>query len=330
MRDRKLFLRIDASSCLKIMAPQNVDVTVVGHFAIDTIKLSGNHAPVETLGGSAAYSSLVVQFLGGTASVISKVGEDFPTAYLELLAQKGVDLTAVIKVAGAKTTRFELEYSRNLASRILRLKAKAPPITVADVPKGLQAKTVQIAPIAGEISHEVVEYLRRCGEVLALDPQGMLRSFDSEGNVVLHSNADLKLLALIDVYKSSVEEILASTGLSDVKAAMTAVHDLGVRIVFVTMGAKGALLSTENTVFQIPVYPCRRYVDPTGAGDVFMGAFLTEFSRKKELLWCASVGAAAASLVVENVGATITGTRGELYQRAQVLYEKEIKQAFTL
>ncbi|MGF3522537.1 MAG: carbohydrate kinase family protein [Candidatus Bathyarchaeia archaeon] len=307
-----------------------MDVAVVGHFAIDTIKLPGNNAPLTSLGGSVAYSSLTVRFLGGAVAVISKVGGDFPAGYLALLEQKGVDLSGVTQVAGAKTTRFELEYSQNLSSRILRLKAKAPPITLSDLPEGLQAKAIQIAPIAGEISSEVVEHLRRRGEVLALDPQGMLRSFDSEGNVVLHSNADLKLLSLIDVYKSSVEEILASTGLSDVKAAISAVHDFGVRVVFVTMGAKGALLSTENSVFQVPVYPCRRYVDPTGAGDVFMGAFLTELSRKKELLWCACVGSAAASLIVENVGATMTGTSEELYQRAHALYEKEIKHAFTL
>ncbi|MCX8150111.1 MAG: PfkB family carbohydrate kinase [Candidatus Bathyarchaeota archaeon] len=312
------------------MVLQNIDVAIAGHFAIDNIKLPCNNASLASLGGSVAYSSLIVKFLGGAAAVISKIGEDFPEEYLELLEQKGVDLTGVIKVADAKTTRFELEYSSNLSSRTLRLKAKAPPITLSDLPEGLQAKTIQIAPIAGEISREVVEHLRLCGEVLALDPQGMLRRFDSEGNVVLHSSVDRNLLTLIDVYKSSAEEIVASTGLSDIKAAINAVHDVGVKIVFVTMGEKGALLSTENTVFQIPVYRCRRYVDPTGAGDVFMGAFLTEFSRKKELLWCASVGSAAASLVVENVGTNIAGTKEELYQRAHSLYEKEIKQGTTL
>jgi len=184
-----------------------------------------------SLGGSVAYSSLIVKFLGGTAAAISKIGGDFPTSYLKLLEQKGVDLVGVIKIEDAMTTQFELEYGPNLSSRLLRLKAKAPPITLPDLPKGLQAKMIQIAPIAGEISREVVEHLRLCGEVLALDPQGMLRSFDVEGNVILHSNMDKRLLELIDVYKSSLEEILAVTELSEVKAALKAVHDFGVKIV---------------------------------------------------------------------------------------------------
>ncbi len=312
------------------MVPQKIDVAIVGHFAIDTIKLPGNNIPFVSLGGSVAYSSLIVQFLGGTAAAISKIGGDFPTSYLKLLEQKGVDLVGLIKIEDAMTTQFELEYGPNLSTRLLRLKAKAPPIALPDLPKGLQAKMIQIAPIAGEISREVVEHLRPSGEILALDPQGMLRSFDVEGNIILHSNMDKRLLELIDVYKSSLEEILAVTELSDVKSALKAVHDFGVKIVFVTMGAKGALLSTENTVFQIPVYPCKKYVDPTGAGDVFMGAFLTELSRKKEPVWCACVASAAASLIVENVGATISATREEVYQRAYSLYEKEIKQGFTL
>ena len=67
-------------------------------------------------------------------------------------------------------------------------------------------------------------------------------------------------------------------------------------------------------------------VDPTGAGDVFIGAFLTEYISQKDSLWCACVGSAAASLVVEGVGPTFFGEKEEVYRRASLIYEKEIKQ----
>lgn len=309
-----------------IMAQQNSDVAVVGHFSIDTIKLPSSTTPFVLMGGSVAYASLTTRLLGGTALVISKVGGDFPEAYLQRLHQAGVDLSGVFEIADAQTTRFELEYNVDLSSRTLRLKKKAPAITVDDLPKSLRAKAVQVAPIAGEIPYEVVEHLRGCGEVLALDPQGMLRIFDDAGYVTFRSKAEKRLLNLIDIYKSSSEEILATTGLSDLNAAVKAVHDFGVKIVLVTMGAKGAVLSAEGTLHKIPACICQKYVDPTGAGDVFMGAFLTEYNRRKDAVWCACVGSAAASSVVENVGSTDMGKREDIYQRAHLIYEKEIKQ----
>ena len=76
----------------------------------------------------------------------------------------------------------------------------------------------------------------------------------------------------------------------------------------------------------IILLPSQVLVDPTGAGDVFIGGFLTEYLRQKESIWCACVGSAAASVVVEGLGPTYFGTKDEIYPRAKVLYEKELKQ----
>jgi sugar/nucleoside kinase (ribokinase family) len=66
--------------------------------------------------------------------------------------------------------------------------------------------------------------------------------------------------------------------------------------------------------------------DPTGAGDAFIGGFLAEYVQGKDCSWCSCVGAAAASLVVEAVGPLHIGEKEQIYQRAQILYEKGIKQ----
>jgi hypothetical protein len=57
-----------------------------------------------------------------------------------------------------------------------------------------------------------------------------------------------------------------------------------------------------------------------------MGGFLTEYNREKDFFWCACVGSAAASLVIEGIGPTFFGEKEEIYQRAWSLYEKGIKQ----
>ncbi len=92
------------------------------------------------------------------------------------------------------------------------------------------------------------------------------------------------------------------------------------------MGAKGSVLSIEGTQYNIPACPSQVIVDPTGAGDVFIGGFLTEYIRQKETICCACVGSAAASVVVEGIGPTYFGNKEEIYLRAKILYEKELKQ----
>ena len=308
------------------MAIRDSDVTVVGHFAIDSILLPSRSSPFVVLGGSVTYTSFAAKRLDGTVSIISKVGGDFPEAYMWWLRQEGIDLSGVIKLENERTTRFELEYSKDLTNRTLRLKSKASPITLGDLPNSLHARAVHVAPIAGEISYEVVEHLKGCAEVLSIDPQGLLRSFDNAGNVTCCSPVDKRLLSLINVYRSSLDELSALTGHSDMGSAIKAIHDFGVETVLVTLGIKGAVLSVEETLYNIP--PCNSVVvvDPTGAGDVFMGGFLTEYVRQKDSLWCACVGSAAASLVVEGIGPTFFGKKEEIYRRARSIYEKEIKQ----
>ena len=298
------------------------DVTVVGHFSVDSILLPSRPHAFMMLGGAVAYVSLVTKRLEGNVSVISRVGGDFPEAYMWWLQQEGIDVSGVVKHETEATTRFELEYSSDLSNRTLKLKSRGAPIKLEDFPKNVNAKVIHIAPIAGEITIDVAEHLKHCTDVLSFDPQGLLRRFDAAGNVTCCSLMDKSLLDMVNVYKSSSDEISVLTGQSNLKAAMKAVHDHGVETVIVTMGGKGAVLSVGKTVYNIPACQSKAFVDPTGAGDAFMGGFLTEYVRAKDSFWCACVGSAAASLIVEGLGPTCLGDKEEIYRRANVIYEK--------
>ena len=307
------------------MAVPNSDVAVVGHFAIDSIRLPSRSVPFIVLGGSVTYFSFVTKRLDATVTIVSKVGGDFPEAYMWWLREEGIDLSGVTKLANEQTTHFELGYSKDLSNRTMKLKSKASPISANELPRSLRAKAVHVAPIAGEISYEVIEQLKGCAEVLSLDPQGLLRRFGKSGRVMSRSKVDQRLFSLINIYKSSLDEISVLTGHANLESAINAVHDLGVKTVIVTLGAKGAVLSVEKTIYKIPACKSRVLVDPTGAGDAFIGGFLTEYIRQKDSLWCACVGSAAASLVVEGIGPTFFGEKEEIYRRARSVYEKEIK-----
>ena len=296
------------------------DLITVGHFAIDLITSPKITKPKQTLGGSPTYVSLAARKLGAKVSVISKVGEDFSDKYVTWLEANGVDLSGLKRVKGASTTRFILEYSN--WKRQLQLKSQAPPILPEDVPNSLQAKAIHMAPIANEISQNLPDKLRTLTDILTLDPQGFVREFNTEGNVHLKRWEDQKLLEKIDLYKSSLSEIRMVTGLADLKLAMEKIRDYGAKIVIVTRGMKSSKLLFEEKLYDIPTCKPKIVRDPTGAGDAFIGAFLAEYVRGKNPVWCARVGSASASFVVEGVGPEVFGEKEEIYARASKIYEK--------
>ncbi len=302
------------------------DITSVGHLTVDTISTPKRSKPFASLGGSAAYTSCAARSLDMTASIISRVGGDFPVHYWASIERIGVDLSRVLETEAAETTSFRITYNRDFSRRKLQVVSKAPPITTKDLHDCAKAKIIHVAPVTDEISLKVMEKLRKNANWISLDPQGLVRSFDREGNLTLDSLLDKKILKLIDVYKSTRREIECTTGIADLKSAMSSIRDCGVRIVLVTLGSEGALLSTEENTWKIPAYSPVRVVDPTGAGDVFVGAFLAESMRSRNAIWCACVGSAAASLSVEVSGPANRTDKVETYRRASTLYEKQNKQ----
>jgi sugar/nucleoside kinase (ribokinase family) len=296
------------------------DLVVVGNFAIDYICSPRIGSPSPTLGGPPAYVSLAARKMNASVSVISKVGEDFSGEHIKWLKARGIDLSGLKRVKNASTIHFVLSYEEG--ERQLRLRSLGPPITTKDIPSFQTAKAIHVAPIARELSADVIGKLRISAETLSLDPQGFVRRFGEDGKVFLQRWRDRRVLEQIDLYKSSLDEIQMITGLNNLRMAMQQVHDYGAETVIVTKGPRGSTLLHESDFYEIPACKPRTIRDLTGAGDVFMGAFLAEYIRGKDLVWCMCIGSAAASFVVEGIGPEVFGTKEAVYQRASNLYEK--------
>ena len=297
-----------------------IDLVTLGHFAIDLICSPKIAIPKPTLGGSPTYVSGAARSLGAKVSVISKVGEDFSSKHIDWLNANGVDLSQLKRVKGASTTSFILKYSD--WSRELQLRSLAPPILPEDIPNSLRPKAVHVAPVANEVSRNLVDKMRTLSAVLSLDPQGFVREFDANGNMCLKRWDDRQILGQTDVYKSSQSEIRMVTGLADVKLAMEKISDCGAKIVIVTRGMEGSKMLFEGRIYEIPACESKAVRDPTGAGDAFIGAFLAEYVAHKDPVWCACVGSASASFVVEGVGPEVFGGKKEIYARASKTYGK--------
>ena len=296
------------------------DLVTVGHFAIDSILSPDVAVSAHALGGPPTYVSLAARKLSAKVSVISKVGEDFSEDYIEWLNANGIDLSGLQRIKNALTTSFTLNYKNE--ERQLQLRSRAPPIVPEDIPDSLQAKVIHVAPIANELSGDVVDKLRTSAEALSLDPQGFVRKFDENGNVLPKRLKDSHILKRIELYKSSLNEIRMVTGLTDLRLAMEKIHDYGAKAVIVTKGVRGSILLHEKRFYEIPACKPRIVQDFTGAGDALIGAFLAEYTRREDPIWCMCVGSAAASFVVEGIGPTVFGEKKAVYQRASEIYEK--------
>jgi len=294
------------------------DLVTIGHFTIDHVILPNRIISKPSLGGPATYVSIAASNLGKNASVISKVGDDFCDRFISWLNSNRVDLSGLKHIEGALTTRFILRYQEE--KRIIQLKNLAPPIHSDDIPNSLTSKIIHIAPVADEINKEVIQKLRRRSVFLSLDPQGFLRRIDADGKVNLKSWTDPIVLKNINLYKSSINEIRALTSMNNLHSAIERVYEWGPEIVIVTKGRKGSILFYDDSFYEVPSCNTEVLLDPTGAGDSYIGAFLAEYIEKKDPLWCACVGSAAASVVLERIGSRAFEKK-EVHRRATEIFE---------
>jgi sugar/nucleoside kinase (ribokinase family) len=63
--------------------------------------------------------------------------------------------------------------------------------------------------------------------------------------------------------------------------ALKKIHQLGPKYVIIKKGEHGAILSSKQGLFISPAYPLNRVVDPTGAGDSFVGGMMGYLSTAK-------------------------------------------------
>ncbi|MEM1586930.1 MAG: PfkB family carbohydrate kinase [Candidatus Bathyarchaeia archaeon] len=295
------------------------DLITIGHFSIDFILLPGETKPRRRPGGPPTYTSISARKIGATVSVVSKVGRDFPEAYLKWLRRQGVDLSHLRIDESSKTTSFLIRYYLD-KEREMILRSRAPPIYAEDI-KELEARAIHISPIANEVPITLIKKAANITLTLSLDPQGLLRRFNSEGKVSLHGIDDLSFLKYIEVFKASEMELKTLTGSRDTLKALRMVRGLGVKVAIATIGGGGAFISFNDRIFYIPAAQSKKFVDPTGAGDSFIGGFLAEYIKGEDVLWCASVGSSAASYVVEGVGPKGFKGRKKIYERSRKVYE---------
>ncbi|ALC91599.1 sugar kinase [Bacillus sp. FJAT-18017] len=87
-----------------------------------------------------------------------------------------------------------------------------------------------------------------------------------------------KCIGLADFVKMSDEELKIISGAKDVKEGISLLHLMGAKVVAVTLGANGTIVSNGKKSELVPSIRITS-IDSTGAGDAFVGATLFQLSR---------------------------------------------------
>ena len=136
----------------------------------------------------------------------------------------------------------------------------------------------------------------------------------------------LKLLKRLDCFVLNDSEAHQLTKEDNAFAALKKIHKLGPKYVIIKKGSHGSLLSGPKGLFICPAYPLPNVVDPTGAGDSFVGGMMGCLAASKgnvdQNLRCAMVyGSVVASFCCEGFGLqrTTRVTRQQIEQRVREL-----------
>jgi sugar/nucleoside kinase (ribokinase family) len=118
----------------------------------------------------------------------------------------------------------------------------------------------------------------------------------------------LKVIRKIDIVFVNEDEAKMLTGRHNVYDAAGDILSMGPKLVLLKRGEYGAMAIMEDMMFFAPVYPVKKVVDPTGAGDSFAGGFMgflagrgefTKATIKEAVIY----GTVMASLDVESFSA---------------------------
>jgi sugar/nucleoside kinase (ribokinase family) len=256
------------------------------------------------LGGGVTYAALMTARLGiRTAAIVGADATAGSAAELDLLRDAGVALRIVALPESPVFRNVE-----TATGRIQTCVAPGHPLPPVDVPAAWIASNAwSVVPVAGEIGDDWVTIVPMSA-FLAVGWQGWLRDLAGGRRVERRPPAPSRLLHRADLVGVSRHDLVPETRPADLRPFLQADASL-----VVTDGERGGRLvrwrdgMAEDWPYEA-IEPDAE-VDPTGAGDTFLGALVASLIRRPATPMSGpdpgpdlAFAAAAASLVIERPG----------------------------
>ncbi|KAL4558363.1 hypothetical protein LXL04_036562 [Taraxacum kok-saghyz] len=267
---------------------------IVGNYCHDVL-IKDEVVLAETLGGAVSFISAVLDGVNITSDYVSKVGSDF--AY-----NVNVNHAPIVSRSG-KTAVFHAYFTSDPSEirredRVLKRVQSCGPISPSDLPDEANFNFGMAVGIEGEISPETLEKMLDICDVVLVDIQALIRDFDQIDGTVklthLTKTPFSHLIPRIGFLKASAEE----APYVDIEEARKSC------CVVVTSGKDGCTVYWKDVELQISPFTTVQ-VDPTGAGDSFLGGLVAGLVHGLAVPDAALLGNFFGSLTVEQVGLPI-------------------------
>lgn len=297
------------------------EVVVVGSLVVDFVfRVARQPRPGETLtaedfgvflGGKGFNQAIAARRAGATVAMIGRLGDDsFASLFEAALDREGIDrghlergsegtgiATPVVDRSGHNTVIVAPRANLALTPDVLN--AALPTITAARVVVAQRETSLESIRRAGELARAAgVTFLWNAAPAGPPDPG-------------LFQLADILVVNEIEA------EAFAGLAVDDEARLRDAARRLqrrGPATVVVTLGARGALVVAGERAWRLAAFPVEA-VDPTGAGDAFVGALAARLAAGDPLEKAAQFANAAGALAVTGLGAEPSLPRREAIER---------------
>jgi sugar/nucleoside kinase (ribokinase family) len=240
-----------------------MSLLIVGSIALDNVETPHGKV-VNALGGSAIFTSMASKNFC-KSSIVGIVGEDFPKKHFELLKKNEID-TKDLTIVSGKTFHWSGKYN--------------------DLNKAETLDT-QLNVFA-DFDPQLCEDNKKCDYLFLgnIDPVLQLRVLKQMDNTKITAcdtmnfwitGAKAKLLEVInnvDILFINEDELRMLTEVHNIFEAAQKAKEMGPKLIVVKRGEYGSFAYSDEFIFFAPVYPVRKVIDPTGAGDSFAGGFM--------------------------------------------------------
>ncbi|MEM2058582.1 MAG: PfkB family carbohydrate kinase, partial [Thermoproteota archaeon] len=287
----------------------------VGNPVYDIIKTPFIESLGRVLSGCSVNAALTMSRLGMKGiAIIGCIGHDYEEQYLKEMEKKSV--TPIIVKKSRDTTGFKLTYLDFSGNRKLKVLGVSDGIASGDLPQDLLSTPVAIiGPVIGEVGPDVPAAFKRRGAKVFLDPQGLLRRV-KKGVVEHYSNPEaLEACCESHVVKPNELEAKLLSGVDEPLKAAIKIHRASGAVTALTLAEKGSIIVNNNEAIIVPAYPTY-LVDPTGAGDVYLGSLVYYLHMGLSLKDAAAYASARASIKVENLAGHFSLRTHEVERRA--------------
>ena len=243
-----------------------MSLIVVGTVAFDKISTPFGSSD-KIVGGAATYISLASSHFTDSTKLVSVIGDDFPSEFLDELTDREIDLEGLQVKNGEKSFFWEGEYHYDMNSRDtldtqLNVLADFDPV----IPQSYKdCEFLMLGNLSPDVQLKVLEQLEHRPRLVVLDTMNfwMDNSMDKLKEVI----------SKVDVLTINDEEARQLSGEYSLVKGARKILEMGPEYLVIKKGENGALLINKEKMFFAPALPLEDVMDPTGAGDTFAGAF---------------------------------------------------------